>query len=64
MSLETEVLLKISASCIVAGLIFVVLMKRQRSKELEADAKFDFEMNMIEMRNKQYGGSNESKKST
>lgn len=64
MSLETEFYLKMVGVFVAAGLMFKYMMYLQDKKQKEADAKFEFTMKLIEMRNKTIGDKDEPKKTT
>lgn len=60
--MEIDFYLKMLVVFIASGLIFAYMQRLQNKKQKEADVKFEFTMQLIEMRNRKYGESNESKK--
>ena len=63
MSMEMEFYLKMLATFIISGIIWIFMEKAQKRKEEEAARKCDETLRMIELRNRTYdGGKDESKK--
>jgi hypothetical protein len=62
--MEIDFYLRMLGVFVASGLIFALMMRQQKRKQAEADAKFEMTMKMIELRNRTYGDKDESEKKT
>jgi preprotein translocase subunit YajC len=55
MTPETDFYVKMLVVFVASGLIWTLMLRSQKRKQKAADEKFEFEIKMIEMRNKKIG---------